>query len=59
MAYLHGAVYSPPGPSLPLVAIVFGPDGEVLTARVVPSVEQGERLITETLAQSSFQRQVK
>lgn len=59
MAYIHGAVYSPPGPGLPLVAIVFGPDGEVLVARVTPTVEQGERLIAEVMSGSSGQRQVK
>lgn len=59
MAYIHGAVYCPPGAGLPLVAIVFGPDGEVLAARVTPTVQQGEQLIAEVLSGSSFQRQVK
>lgn len=50
MAYIHGAVYTPPNPSLPLIAVLIGPDGEVLTARVVPSVAAGEKLIADVLA---------
>ncbi len=51
MAYIRGAVYEPPvsGAGLPLVAVVFGPDGEVLTARAVPSVQVGEALIADAL----------
>ena len=51
MSYIHGAVYEPPvsGTGLPLVAIVFGPDGEVVTARAVPSVQIGEALIADAL----------
>jgi len=50
MAYIHGAVYTPPNQSLPLVAVLIGPDGQVLTARVVPTVQAGEALIAEVLA---------
>ena len=49
MAYIHGAVYTPPNPTLPLVAVIIGPDGEVLTARVVPTVAAGEQLISQVL----------
>jgi len=59
MAHIKGAVYVPPSADLPLVAVVFGPDGEVLAARVVPSIAAGERLIMETVEAASFQRRVK
>jgi hypothetical protein len=50
MAYIKSAVYTPPVNSgLPLVAVVLLPDGEVLTARTVPSVEAGESLIQDVL----------
>lgn len=49
MAYITGAVYDPPNPKLPLVVVLIGPDGEVLTARVVPSHQAGEKLIEEVL----------
>ncbi|WP_186083614.1 hypothetical protein [Burkholderia gladioli] len=50
MAYIQGAVYEPPSPNLPYVAVIIGPDGEVLTSRVVPSIEAGEQLIAAVLA---------
>lgn len=50
MAYITGAVYNPPTPSLPYVAVIFGPDGEVLSSRVVPSVAAGEKLIAHVLS---------
>lgn len=53
MSYVQAAVYSPPRSELPYVAVVFAPDGEVLTARKVPSIEAGERLIQETLSQAA------
>jgi hypothetical protein len=46
---LAGAVYDPPRPDLPNVAVLFNPDGQVLSARVVPSVEHGEHLIQSVL----------
>jgi hypothetical protein len=42
---ITGAVYDPPRPGLPHIAVTFKPDGEVLVARVVPSVAAGEALI--------------
>ena len=46
---LTGAVYDPPRPDLPHVAVLFNPDGQVLSARVVPSVEIGDHLIQSVL----------
>jgi hypothetical protein len=50
MAQISGVVYTPPGPQFPLIAVLFGPDGEVLTARAVPTVAAGEKLIYEVLS---------
>ncbi len=51
MSYINAAVYTPPaGKNLPLVAVLFEPNGEVLTARTVPTVEAGEQLIIEVLS---------
>jgi hypothetical protein len=50
VAHIHGAVYTPPTENLPFVAVIIGPDGEVLTARVVPSVQAGEELVAQVLA---------
>jgi len=41
MAYIKGAVYTPPSDAMPIVAVLIGPDGEVLTARAVPTVAAG------------------
>lgn len=49
MSYVKGAVYTASNPGLPPVAVIFSPDGEVLTARKVPSVAAGEELIKQTL----------
>lgn len=45
MSGITGAVYDPPRDGLPHIAVVIKPDGEVLVARAVPSVEVGEALI--------------
>ena len=58
MANITGAVYEPPSPNLPLVAVIIGPDGEVLTARVVPSHQAGEKIIAEAFSNASFQKRV-
>lgn len=59
MANITGAVYDPPSQNLPLVVVIIGPDGEVLTSRVVPSHQAGEKLIEETLKNINFQKQVR
>jgi hypothetical protein len=42
---IRAAVYSPPQEGLPFVAVVLKSDGEVLIARAVQSVAQGDALI--------------
>jgi hypothetical protein len=42
---MKGVVYDPPRLGLPHLAVVFKPDGSVLTAEAVSSVAQGEALI--------------
>lgn len=41
---MKGAVYDPPGPGLPYLAVVLH-DGEVVVSRAVSSVAAGEALI--------------
>jgi hypothetical protein len=50
MAYITGAVYDPPSPDLPRVAIVLDPEGQVLVARVVDTIEAGETFIQKFVA---------
>lgn len=42
---MHGVVYDPPRADLPYLAVVLGNNGEVIVARSVRSVEEGEALI--------------
>lgn len=49
MAYITSAVYDPPAPGLPYVAVIFDTSGEVLTARTVPSAAAGEKLIADVM----------
>ena len=44
---MHGVVYDPPRAGLPYLAVVFGNDGEVVVARSVRSVADGESLIAQ------------
>jgi hypothetical protein len=53
---ITGAVYDPPRPDLPYVAVVIGPDGEVVVARSVPSVVAGEALIKSVFTEFAAQR---
>jgi len=55
MSGITGAVYDPPRAGLPIVAIVFKPDGEVLIARTVPSVAAGDALIRSVFDEFSKQ----
>jgi hypothetical protein len=50
MAYITGAIYTPPaGKNLPPVAVIFGPGGEVLSARSMPTVDIGKKFIFDFL----------
>lgn len=49
MAHISGVVYDPPKNGFPYLAVIFKPDGEVLVARAVPSLQAGEQLIASTL----------
>lgn len=54
---LKGAVYDPPGPGLPYVAVVINDaDGEVVTARSVPDPASGEALIATVFQQFEADR---
>lgn len=64
MAYIKGAVYSPPeGNDLPYLAVVFSPDDEVLTTRKVSSILEGEAILqkvfTEIANESNLDIQIK
>lgn len=53
MAFVSGAVYDPPRADLPYIAVIFGPDGEVLTARIVPTIAAGEKLLVEVMKEQA------
>jgi hypothetical protein len=54
---LKGAVYDPPSPGTPDVAVVINDsDGQVVTARSVPSPEAGEALIATVFQQFDADR---
>ncbi len=44
------AVYSPPRPDFPCLAILFGPDGEPLASRSWPTKEDANTFIVEMMA---------
>ena len=46
-ADLTAAVYDPPAPGLPHVAVVFDPQGRVVAVRPVASIEDGEDAVAE------------
>jgi hypothetical protein len=45
VGHVTGAVYAPPSPDLPFVAVLFDDTGELLLARAVDSVGAGEHLL--------------
>ena len=47
---LRGALYSPPEPGLPYLAIVLNAQHEVLSARPVPNAEAGKNLVAKLSA---------
>lgn len=49
MAEFVGAVYDPPAPQMPYVAIIVS-DGELKFAMAVPNVGEGEARLSEVLA---------
>jgi hypothetical protein len=48
---ITAAVYDPPRRGLPSLAVIFGPDGEVLAARSMPSSDHAEAFCAEMMAQ--------
>jgi hypothetical protein len=56
MAYITSTIYDPPAHGFPYLAVLFSPDGEVLTARAVPNREAGEALILSVLNEFSGKR---
>jgi hypothetical protein len=48
---IKGAVYTPTAAGMPPVAVILGTDGEVLVARVVPSVSAGNELLRQITEQ--------
>ncbi len=44
------AVYNPPVEGYPYLAVVFGPDGEVLAARAWPTKGEAEEFVVEMMA---------
>jgi hypothetical protein len=55
MASISGAVYDPPRLGLPLLAVVFGADGDVLIARCMDSREEAETLLAQIQAKIQAQ----
>jgi hypothetical protein len=56
MSSISGAVYDPPREGLPILAVVFGVDGDVLIARCMDSREEAETLLAQV--QSKIQAQI-
>jgi hypothetical protein len=42
---MRGALYAPPEPSLPYVAVLLNAEDDVLSAKSVPTAEAGEDLV--------------
>lgn len=42
---LTGAVYSPPRPGLPFIAVVFGLDGQTIESAALPSQAAGDAFL--------------
>jgi hypothetical protein len=53
------AVYSPPHPRFPHLAVLFAPTGEVLVLRAVPSMEAGQRFIAEAACEIAEKHSLK
>ena len=56
MASISGAVYDPPRQGLPILAVVFGADGDVLLARCMETRADAETLLAQV--QSKIQEQI-
>ena len=56
MTSISAAVYDPPREGLPILAVVFGADGEVLIARRMDSRDEAETLLAQV--QSKIQAQI-
>jgi hypothetical protein len=48
---MRGALYAPPEPSLPYVAVLLNAEDEVLSAKSVPTAEAGEDLVARTVGE--------
>ena len=48
---LTAAVYDPPAPEFPHIAVVFDPEGKVLAVRPVASIDDGEAAVAELALQ--------
>lgn len=59
MSYIEWAIYDPPNEKLPPIAVVFGPDGEILASRSVPNVASGEELINRVANELANQKGLK
>ena len=55
MASISGAVYDPPREGLPILAVVFGADGDVLIARCMDNREEAETLLAQIQAKIQAQ----
>ena len=49
MAGIRAVVYDPPGGGFPYIAVVIGPNGDVLIAEAVVSREQGKHYLAKIL----------
>jgi hypothetical protein len=56
---ITAVVYSPPRPDLPHLAVSFGPDGEVIAARTMPSLAAAEAFIEDIMTQFAKERGAK
>jgi len=56
---MRGALYSPPQPGLPYLAIILNAEDEVLAARSVPSAEAGKNLVAKVDAAFASARSCK
>ena len=45
MSHISGVVYDPPSPEVPHIVVLFEPNGEVLGARRVGSLREGEQFL--------------
>lgn len=49
---VRGAVYAPPNPDFPILAVLFDPEGYVYVSSIVGSPEEGARWIEATMPEA-------